>query len=537
MRFGESVLPVCQPGAEMTPIPVRLEPFEWEQLGGYVLRLARATRCSLSLLASHLGLQPPDRVRPLARSVWPLAPAGLARFARLVDQPEAAIQGMTVAAFRTRLIEVRDSNTQAGADIESPSLVAGGMHCPDCVLEQHWDLRWKTGLTAVCVRHRAFLRATCPTCVRPLAPDLILAGQSPPDAALRHGVRAGSSCEGRVVRASAVPSPTALHVQETLDRLLSEARHSLHAASLCRDVLRWAEYLNRGTSSRPLIAGGACTVEGPDLAPLLNDALELARLDAVPQAAPRALERSARLQDFRGRNSRIPPRYKPLARGATDTVLAVHQLVVLLDRPLPVAPFPGYHGLPEMLPQAVPASVFAPMLSDLLGDLGYDRARNVAAISLQARGGESAWPRIAHRMGLPGGIGRYAQLVISHLLINGTADQYWEAVDQARAAILRERIDFARRAQAVTGYGTGADAARARWPALTSFPDRAVKQWLLDRWACQHIGTLPAGLAGGAHAGLTDERVRVDEVMCEDVEISSFWKTWRWEVGEQRAAG
>lgn len=516
-------------------VPVDLVPLEWEQLGGYLMRVAELLRSPLRLVAPHVGL-PASTGTPLRHAARELPDPVRARMGARLGRTPDEIDRMTIGAFSTGVFATNDARGCAGAHVDAPSLVDGGPHCPVCVRQRRWDLRWKTGLSAVCIEHRVYLRARCSQCGRPICPDTVWDVAVCDDGRLLHGPSEGASCTAVLPMAGTPSSTMHLHVQHRLDTLMERARHDPRAARVCRDVLRWAEFLHRGRSERPLIAGGTFTLDGAGLAELLTEALTLAEASVGEPDAAALLERAVRHQVLRGKNPALAPRFAQFGTGH-DHVLSLHAEVRRLVSGEVAAPMPGYQGPASALPQVIPVSAFTTDVSDPMGELSYDRARVVAAVAAAGRPGEKAWRRTAHRLGLPFNIGNFTRHVLVQLERAGTLDDYWDGVDHARGTVLAAGIDFAARVGAVTGGDEVVSAARDEWRVLRRLPDKTIRQWLLDRWACQYIGTLPAGLSGAKSGAMDDRRSEVDAALVDAVDPGTFWSAWRPDEGAGRAAG
>lgn len=517
-------------------VPVDLVPFEWEQLGGYLMRVAELLRSPLRLVAPHVGLPPANAGTPLRGAARELpGPVQTRMGARLGRSPDE-IRRMTMGAFGTGLFATNDARGCAGAHVDAPSLVDGGPHCPVCVRHRKWDLRWKTGLAAVCVEHHVYLRARCLQCGRPICPDTVWDAAVGGDGRLLHGPPERASCTAVLPVAGTLSSAPHLHVQHRLNILMNRARRDPHAARVCRDVLRWADFLHRGVSERSLIAGGAFTLDGADLADVLTDALTLAEAPAGDPDASAVLERTVRRQVLRGKDPVLAPRFAQFGAGH-DHVLSVHSEVRALVSGEVAAPMPGYQGPASALPQVMPISAFTPDVSDPLGELSFDRARVVAAVAAAGRPGGKSWRRTAHRLGLPVNIGNFTRHVLIQLERAGTLDDYWDGIDHARGTVLAAGIDFTARVGAVTGGDEVVSAARDEWRVLRRLPDKTIRQWLLDRWACQYIAPLPADLSGAKSGAMDDRRSEVDAALVDAVDPGTFWSAWRPDEGAGRAAG
>jgi hypothetical protein len=183
------------------------------------------------------------------------------------------------------------------------------------------------------------------------------------------------------------------------------------------------------------------------------------------------------------------------------------------------------------MPQVVPISEFSPELSDTLHQLGYDRARMIAALSIAAPAGTPTWSRIGATLRLAPHVARAAGPVLEHVRDSGQDQTYWDAVACVRTAVLARGVDFTRRAHAVEHDPRILDAATARWPALADLPTVAVRQWLLDRWACQYLQTIPATVVARTYKA-PDYRDIVDAAVGDRAEIASLWSTWEPFVGE-----
>jgi hypothetical protein len=516
-------------------VPVDVDPYEWEQLGGYLMRVARFLRCEIRMLCSHVGL-PAQKAAALAGAAAELLPDVEAVVAKRLGRDPAEIRSMTFAVFETGLFKGAELGC-AGTQVDAPSLLTGGPYCLACVLEGRWDLRWKTGLTAVCSRHHTYLVARCGQCGTPICPDLMTAPVDLHRGAVQHGPNDESSCRFDLTRAAEGASIVHLHTQTRLNRYLDAARHDTTAASACRDVLRWAEYLHRGRSDRPLITGRSINSDGPALADLLGDALALAVDTAVTAVIPPVLERAVSRQVLRGKKLSLPPRYAPFDRAEPDRVLALHATIKAMLAVRAAAPMPGFRGRIDLMPQVLPGSVFVPDVSDLLDDIGYDRARAVAAVSASAHAGERSWNSVARRLDLPVGVGQFAGRVLAQLERTGADGAYWAAIDTARRQLEATGINFRDRARLLL-HGTAVlDCAIGTWPALAALPTDVVRQWLLERWACQYIATLPGGLDGHRSGNMPDLRDQVDALLAGQVDPATFWRTWNPQGGADRAAG
>lgn len=289
-------------------IPLRLAPLPWEQLGGYYVRAAELLSCRVRDLMAEAN-EPPRKAFDLAGlSAFPQA-ATVAATQRAFGLSAEAVNAMTLRRFRTDLFGRADVPITAGAESEAPVLLGGGLYCLRCVKEGLWDLRWKTALSSVCLRHGIYLRARCPSCARVFAPDTL----SPPDEArpdaFLHG---GRGCTAALAGPSVHAADPHLGSQWQLFETLERAQTDPAAAATCRDVLRWAEYLHRSLSDRTFIAGSMVALAGPALSDLLQASLELAvRREAGGDVHP-ALRRAIDTQRARGRPPGRAPKVKSL---------------------------------------------------------------------------------------------------------------------------------------------------------------------------------------------------------------------------------
>ncbi|WP_282945846.1 hypothetical protein [Cellulomonas endometrii] len=513
-----------------------VDPREWEQLGGYLLRVADAWWSSVKALlqstARWTNLPMPGDLRDV--SGFPDDDV-IEAVTRVFGCSDAEVRAMTMYRFPPGLFGRPGHSGTAGADPRSPSLINGGVYCAPCVADRHWDVRWRTGLSVVCVKHREYVRARCPSCARVVSPESVAADLSRTRGLLIHGKSGVSGCPVHLDAYPVAVSTDHLRVQALIDELLAAASGgSFAAAARCRDVLRWAEWIHRcHGDATSLLTGGMVNSEGPDLAELIGTSLRLTNL--TPERAARdpevvrAVLRQATSASARG----APPRYAPYG-AEVDSVLAAHRIAT--SRPIPLRRSPaslredGEHGRP----QVIPLSEFGSPLRSHVDFLTLDRGRVLTAICAAMPPDNTAWGATAAALRLPTSLGRRASVLVSLLDHLERADAFWSAVEEYRARMTAREIDFEARAERVLRDDGALAAARRSWPPLANEAQDVLRQWLLERWACQYIATLPLGLAGRRTA-MHDVRPRIDGLVAEVTPVEHVWNTWSPE-GRNRAA-
>ena len=470
----------------------------------------------------------------MAGSAGVLPTGVLAQVASILGHTVDDVAAMTLATFTGSLFDV-DGSASAGADPFSPALVIGGPYCVLCVADGFFDIRWKTGLAVACEKHQVYLVARCSRCGAAVAPDTL---QLPVDRARRavtHGPTLAGSCTLVLPEHGVRAAVRHLHLQHRLNVLLDNARSDVTAAARCRDVLRWAEYLNRAVSARAYIAGGYLALDGPDLAELLDTALSFTA-HHVGEPVPAALTAAALLQQARGRNALIPPRYQPLLTSSPDPVLELHaQVQDVLGEPV-AAPFPGFRGDLARMPQVAPASCLSTDITDVLDFVGPDRLRLLTAVAIAAPPGLTRWSKLAADMSLNAAVGGQLDRALRYLEWQGRLDQFWDAAGDVRAAVTARGIDYQERAHLLLDSDAVVNEALTCWPALREVPPATVRQWLLDRWAGQYVGQLPSGLDAQPQSFL-DGRHNADAIVASDIDPDDLWATWRPRAERTHASG
>lgn len=511
-------------------IAVRIDPRPREQLGGYLLRIAGHLQRPPRDLLLAAGAAASGRVSTRGLSGFPPEDSVRA-IAHLLGVEEQVLSEMTLARFVTGLFGFEHRTGTAGATSSAPALLTGGVYCPVCIQHGHWDLWWKTGLVAVCLDHRRYVLARCPSCGTGVAPDTVLTEEDGDSTQLRHGSSYVTSCAHATDLLGPRPDVAHLHAQERINRLLDRAITQADAADTCRTLLRWTEYLHRALSDRPYLAGNYVAVDGHALGTLLSDALDLTT--STDPASHPTLLRAVHQQRARGRAPQRGPSYHPLRADDTDALNEAINIACASARPSVQIPPPGNEGGTGWMPQVVPLSEFNHELSDALHHVGYDRARMFAALSAAAPAGTPRWARIGAPLRLPAHVAAKAGNVLKHIEDTGHAGTFWDAIDRTRTALATSGVDFQRRAQQVEHDPKVLAAATTRWPVLAEFPTSAVLQWLMDRWACQYVHALPPSIMPRTHKA-PDYRDRVDEAVGSPGTIATLWKTWEPLVGGER---
>lgn len=484
-----------------------MPPRPWEQLGGYYLRAARALDCSVNALVPH-------------RRGGRLQLAGLSAVPTELEMAEAAerlaltahqVRAMTLHRFATGLF-ARAVSGDGEDGYRVPVMVNGGMYCAECVREGHWDLRWKTGLVAVCVKHRQYLWAACPRCDRPVSPDHL--AHTIVD---RHERMSHFGCAG-FLRADRQPvGDSFVRTQFRINALLDGAQTDATAAAAARDVIRWADYLRRGPGRiRSFIKLSSIEASREDLARLLTIGLKLVaepeyayRHGAVREAVQlrRALQRSPYEITF--------PAYRPGKDAVRDAIghLATEPI------PIVIVPSPGMRGAPDALPQVIPMSLFNGVIEDVLKVFDPDTARMVVALSVGAPEGRAFLRPVSVQMGMTAPYGERANNVLRYLEVTGHADVYWAAIPRIREQILNAGIDFRARAETLNRDDTLVVAAKLAWPPLRDVPTAQVQSWLLERWACRY-----------AVRDAKPPRATLDALIGGYGVAATLWRTWTPEI-------
>ena len=499
-------------------IPHALALKSWEQLGGFCVRVAFELGCPLRAVTLAAGTHARFGNGLSGISAFPPADV-LDRASAALGKDVDELARATLHRFTSGVFGTENTSTSAGGRPSAPALITGGMYCTDCVKAQHWDLRWKL-LTPVCLTHRRYLWARCPECSRSVAPDTLWTPATHDDRTLRHGTSEQHTCDKFLLANTSPVSIRHLHAQERLNRLMEAAQNEPVAAARCRDVHRWAEYLHRGRSERVLISGGMYAVDGAELAELLTTALDLVADPGGAGAHPAVRDAAAR-QRALGRDARKLPLYTPYDMDAPDVVGSGIRKAGLVRSPPVFVPMPGAQGTTR-LPQAIPMSLLPTDVADSLYVVGYDRARMIAALSVAAPHGRPSFSAVATSVGLPAYVGFAATKVLSYVELSGHADRYWESVAGLRRAVQRTGIDFRGRAQRIRDDDSVLHAAIEAWPALRTVRTDVLRNWLLDRWACQYHAILGPRRPGRSH----DDRPALDDLVAGSADVSRLWLDW-----------
>ncbi|WP_156374075.1 hypothetical protein [Cellulomonas sp. Leaf334] len=512
-------------------IPIDLPPQPWEQLGGYFLRVTEVFSSVRALMQSGRrwsSLPFPNDLHGLSGlpSDDVVEAVGFL-FAMEPDQ----IKQMTMWRFPGGLFGGPGVAGSAGTATAAPSLIDGGVFCASCVLGGHWDLRWRTGLIFACTRHLEYVHTRCPRCGGLVTPETVRFAAGTRGVALGHGTSATRACRLALRPRAGIVSSAHLTTQAALMKLIDAACEVGSAASACRDVLRWAEWLHRGRGgASALITGGFINADAEDLGNLMAAAHTLYALSPAAAAEHSEVRHAVLRQHVVGPRPSRPPMFDPYGSGP-DKVAAAHRLAVATAGQ-PVAP-PAKHacGGRTHLPQVVPISEITPDVFDALGLVPLDRARVLAAVCAAMPPDPAAWRDTAKALRLPVAIGAQAGHLAAYFEYMGADGPFWSAISRTRERIADRHIDFAERAARVLNDGSVVAAATTTWPAFATEPITAVRQWLLERWACQYIATLPGELAGRRNAS-PDSRDRLDRHVAGTIPVAEVWRRWPHDEGE-----
>ena len=516
-------------------IPVTVAPRAWEQLGGCLLGVARQLECTpADLMRRARGPRLFDIGTSLAGVSGLPDEQQIEAVSELCDLDSDDVVAMTMWRFLPGLFGVPSTPGSAGASATAPSLLEGGVFCVSCVRDGHWDLRWRTGLVGVCVDHGEYVLARCPRCDGLVTPESVRVADAP-RGLLVHGASDVRTCTWRLTSPRASVARAHLTTQLHLNRLLDAAQHDLAAAAICRDVLRCAEWLHRPRGEGTFLTGGFVNVDQTELGAILTTALTLAQEPEQNGRVPVILvDEVIRHRAFGLLPAKVPL-YAPFGPGPDRLVETLH--AAAHNRPAtPVAPLSRHDRHGDTIPQVIPLSLLDDRVFDHLDFLPLDRARMVAAVCCAMPPGGTGWRATARRLGLPPALGARAADAVTFLERQERSDNFWRAIAELRSTVVRLGVDFRARAALVLGDDQLVANAIDTWPELGGMPASMVRQWLLDRWACQYIATLPGGLAGRRNAA-GDTRADVDNTVAATSPVESIWSTWNPIPVPDRASG
>lgn len=457
-------------------LPIRQTPWEWEALGGYLLRAARTLWMSVPELLAELSLG--GRADALERVTIDADTAVRRELTNAFGLSEDQIERMTSAPFASGTLNKLRSTQRVLTAVPV---------CTRCVAVGRWDVRWFTGLQSVCNSHRTLLRVRCMGCngVVELATTRVRDDRR----AFVHGDPDDPCPGGPVSR----PDMSVIHASDVAARLV-EASIGQGTRHDVVDALRTVVMLRRSRTprkARDRLADAADHGRGADV----RAAIAIATAGTEHAAADPAIIELVRVKLRASGQLVIPAHPDP---GAHDRVAAAVRRAEQrrhLERPVVDVPLPGFTGEHRFVPLAVPVEVFTSVLADMLGDLDleHETARNVASLAAVQPAGRQSWAAAAKLLGTSPEMARMSSATVSEIEARGGSEVFWEQVSGIRTGLLRHRIDF--RARAGWLYEEmQTPGAQLRYAA----DERGVSpshliRWLLDRWACVTQRNLPPG--------------------------------------------
>jgi hypothetical protein len=145
-------------------LPIRVAPLPGEAIDSWLHASAARMGVSWGEFRSALGLAAPHK----GLDTWVVQPQPqeLASIAEATDLDPTHVAAMTLSHYAGRVLQINPATSRVTRT--APWLGAGSPYCPRCLAEMggRWLLRWRTGWSFACVKHRCLLAHTCPACGR-----------------------------------------------------------------------------------------------------------------------------------------------------------------------------------------------------------------------------------------------------------------------------------------------------------------------------------------------------------------------------------
>jgi hypothetical protein len=513
---------------QLVPLPVRPHLLEGEALDSYLERTAAASHRTNPELLTRL-----DGSTTRFLSIAPSAET-LTKLAVLTGQDESALRHGTLATLALPNTEDSGNGWRRAGRAWAPG--RGTQICPRCLEPPDgvWHITWRHPWVTVCLVHRTWLNATCPTCgvaFRMQRSSPLRSVDAADGTCGNPGGTRGRTCPQDLSALASVPAPaevlacqeridTAIHHQPVTvlgslmagEAYLEEVRVLavllLHLAREDRDgaLAPWADAA-RLDHSRSAARRGARWGLTPPADPVLRGQA-LAAADQILATADTdgAAERIGPWLDLTqpvpvgqlgwlADHTKMTPLLTRLVMAATSTRRRLSTLLVQED-PIDT----------RWIPQVVPADLYGAHLAGLI-DVAEATGRLFVALCL-ARAGRPGmtWADAATALGLPGEVGTKTARACSGDIVC-SAPALIEAITAA-GRDLNEDADYRERETVVRHL-----AARSRWytswarthgPGTRATSKRYAIAWLWTAYAGGHLGTSP----GWTTTPSTAERAR-----------------------------
>lgn len=488
-------------------LPVRATPGESEALGGFLLRMTLPLHMQVAEILAELNIAP--SARALERLTRSVTTDEAREIAEAFGIPERRVDAMTVRGFGDGAL----NEVLAAHRVLDVSPV-----CVRCVAVGRWDLRWFTGMLAVCQVHRTTLVARCTDCATLLAPSAF----RPADrvAGFVHGT--GSTCCGGSGTA-ARPPVEVVHASDVAARLLDKTRggRASDAADVV-DALGMIAVLRRSRLDRGARPGASGTIEATDIG-------DVAAAVALVTQGPEAAAQHRQVVDFvkRAVRRRKALRLAGVARGRGPDRLATAVTRArerqLASNGVLEVPAPGFLGHVDLMPPVIPADLIQVDMSDLFDGFDLDEIRRFVAIAIVQPCGSASWAAPTRALGLPNSTGFVAREAVREIHAAGRDPEFWSMASLIRRELEAAQTNFAaRRKVLIEDAASGGDLVYEFASAVRARPADA-SRWLLDRWACVSPRSVPQHLRlrGAVGAGVLnsiDGAVALDSVWRLDLD-------------------